>query len=72
MTWKKVTYREALKGYFRNLPKGRVVETTIGQTYTYHNFPLTVWALMKSALDRDGMSAGSVYWRNYVRGWSKR
>jgi hypothetical protein len=38
---------------------GRV--TTIGKTYTYPNFPLTVWSLMKAALGRYGTGAGSVF-----------
>lgn len=50
----------------REYKDGRVV---IGKTYTYQQFPLTVWSLMKAALGRDGTGAGSVYWRAYIRGW---
>jgi len=56
------------KMYIRNLfrersglSKGKVVSTTIGKTYTFHNFPLTVWYLMKAALGREGSGAGTAY-----------
>lgn len=40
----------------------------IGKTYSFHNFPLTSWAMMKAALGRDGTGAGTVYWQTYIRG----
>jgi hypothetical protein len=33
----------------------------IGPIYPVHNFPLSVWSLMKAALGRDGTGADSVY-----------
>lgn len=41
----------------------------LGKTYTYHNFPPSVWCLMKQALGREGTGAGSVFWDSYLRGF---
>jgi len=40
----------------------------VGRTYPKHNFSLTSWSLMRSALGRDGTGAGTVYWQD-KRGW---